>query len=57
MDASAWETENALKKKLAEVKDRLTTIKESTADVRHGECLVHHREVARCAATDKLAYC
>jgi hypothetical protein len=57
MDAGARETENALKKELAEVKDQVTTIKERTAEVHHGECLVHHCEAASYAAMDKLAYC
>jgi hypothetical protein len=57
MDAGARETENALKKELVEVKDQVTAIKERTAEVHHGKCLVHRREVARRAATDKLAYC
>jgi hypothetical protein len=51
MDAGARETENALKKDLAKVKDQVTTIKERTMEVRHGKCLVHRREVARHAAT------
>jgi hypothetical protein len=46
MDAGARETENALKKELAEVKDQVTAIKERNAEVRHGKCLVHHYEAA-----------
>jgi hypothetical protein len=41
MDAGARETENALKKELAEVKDQVTVLKERTTEVRHGKCLVH----------------
>jgi hypothetical protein len=55
MDASGRETENALKKELAEVKDQVTAIKERTAEVRHGKRLVHLCEVARRAATVRRA--
>jgi cell division protein FtsB len=57
MDAVARETENALKKELVEVKDQVIAIKERIAKVRDGKCLVHRREVARRAATDRRAYC
>jgi hypothetical protein len=57
MDAGARETENALKKELVEVKDQVIAIKERIAKVRDGKCLVHRREVARRAATDRRAYC
>jgi hypothetical protein len=53
MDAGARETENALKKELAEDKDQVTTIKERTAEVCHGKCLVPCYEVARRAATGR----
>jgi hypothetical protein len=39
MDVGARETEDALKKELAEVKDQVTAIKERTAEVRHGSVL------------------
>jgi hypothetical protein len=52
MDADARETENALKKERAEVKDQVTVLKDKTTEVHHGKCLVHHCEVARRAATD-----
>jgi hypothetical protein len=57
MDVGARETENALKKELAEVKDQVTTIKERIAEVRHVKCLVHRSGVARRAATDSRAHC
>jgi hypothetical protein len=41
MDVGARETEDALKKELAETKDQVTVLKERTAEVRHGKCLVH----------------
>jgi hypothetical protein len=57
MDADARETENALKKELAKDKDQVTAIKERTAEVCHGKCLVHHYEAVRHAASDRQAYC
>jgi hypothetical protein len=56
MDVGAWETENALKEELDEVKDQVTTIKERTAEVRHGKCFVLHHEVARRVATGRRAH-
>jgi hypothetical protein len=53
MDADARETENALKKELAKDKDQVTAIKERTAEVCHGKCLVHHYEAVRHAASDR----
>jgi hypothetical protein len=57
MDAGTRETENTLKKELAEIKDQLTVLTKRTAEVHHGKCLVHRREVARSAATDGRACC
>jgi hypothetical protein len=56
MDVGAWETENALKEELDEVNDQVTTIKERTAEVRHGKCFVLHHEVARRVATGRRAH-
>jgi hypothetical protein len=57
MDTGARETKNALKKELAEVKDQVTVLKERTAEVRHGKCLVHHCGATQCAATDGGVCC
>jgi hypothetical protein len=57
MDAGARETENALKKEMAEGKDQVTVIKERTAEVHHGKYLVHRCEAASRVAMDKQAHC
>jgi hypothetical protein len=57
MDAGTRETENTLKKELAEIKDQLTVLTKRTAEVHHGKCLVHRREAARSATTDGRACC
>jgi hypothetical protein len=41
MDVGARETEEALKKELAVTKDQVTVLKERTAEVHQGKCLVH----------------
>jgi hypothetical protein len=40
MNASAKETEDALKKEMAETKDQVRILKERTVEVRQGKCFV-----------------
>jgi hypothetical protein len=50
MDVGARKTEDALKKELAGVKNQVTFLKERTAEVRQGDCLVHCCGVVQFAA-------